>query len=436
MVILTQNNQLAQGISQFGSALGQALGQRGQREYNRQEKLAENQRQVELENQKRQRIQQSGTILQNVLSQVGENPSIQQLQSALSLAIQQGADPSIVQNFAQQFAPIFKEQAKLQGAESFYNKIMGGGATPTSGFQATEEISSPGGTVYEQIDGVPNGITQEKIDALIASPYPQFQALGKQYEARRQEARKNFNEDRNFHTKGLAETEKKIESLREVLPKRKRVLNLARNAIESGEIGSFSRNRIADMIGGPIGDALRTKSGAQFGLAAKENLVTGMSEISARGINMFMEKRLLDAFSKVGQSEEANLAVQDFLEAENAIDEAYLKEYDRLAQQDMEKFGYKRNDLAKRAREAAEPEREKIFNRSSLRNRRLQERENGIQWMYKQTSKKVDKGTPLTSEMYGVFIEKIGNPEDALKRAKQLGYKIYSPSEIAGGTYE
>ena len=53
--------------------------------------------------------------------------------------------------------------------------------------------------------------------------------------------------------------------------------------------------------------------------------------------------------------------------------------------------------------------------------------------MYKQTEKKVLKGTPLTPEMYRIFMEKIGDPNKALVRAKKLGYKIYPPSEIAGG---
>lgn len=432
VLVLQDPSGLAQGITGAGSALGQALQTLGTRKYEKEQKQEEIKRLRNLEEEKRLRTQKGGTVLQGLLSQLKPNASIKDVQGIMAQAIKQGVDPSIVQNFAQQYTPIIKEQARTQAAQSFLQNILGQGA-PQGDIVEEGEISTPQGTVYEQLDGVPNGMTQSKIDALISSPYPELQALGKQYDNKRIEARKNFVEDRNFHAKGLAKTEENIEKLRKTLPRRERVLNLARSAIESGEIGQFSQNRIADIIGGPIGDALRTKSGAQFGLAAKENLVTNLGEISARGVNMFMEQRLLDAFSKVGQSEAANLAVQDFFEAENDIEKAYLKEYDRLAAEDERRFGYKRNDLAKRATEASKDEEQKIFNRSSVRQRQLQEREKGVPWMYKQTEKKVEKGTPLTPEMYRIFIEKLGDPEKALIRAKQLGYKIYPPNELAGG---
>lgn len=433
MSIQQFEHPLSRGIRGATSALQSALETIGNRKFAQEQKQEERDYQRSIEDAKRMRAAEGGNVLQGLLSQLGPNASIQDVQGVMAEAIKQGVDPSIVQNFAQQYAPIIKEQARTQGAQSFLQNVLGQQGAPQEAFAEQGEISTPQGTIYEQIDGIPSGITQEKIDALISSPYPELQALGKQYETRRQESRKNFVEDRNFHAKGLAKTEENIEKLRETLPRRERVLNLARNAIESGEIGAFSQNRIADLIGGPIGDALRTKSGAQFGLAAKENLVTNLGEISARGVNMFMEKRLLDAFSKVGQSEAANLAVQDFFEAENDIEKAYLKEYDRLAAEDEKRYGYKRNDLAKRAREASKDEQQKIFNRSTVRQRQLQEKEKGIPWMYKQANKKVEKGTPLTPEMFRIFIEKVGDPEKALVRAKQLGYKVYPPNELAGG---
>lgn len=439
MSIQVFKHPLSAGIQGATSALQSALKTRGDREFEREQKQTELREKRNVVEEARLRQAQSGTILQSVLSQVGPNPTLPELGAAFSSYIEQGGDPDIGKQFFAQAAPFLKEQARTGGAQSFLNQILGpqSGAAPTpqaqAPFQETAEVSGPQGTVYEQTDGVPAGISTQQIDALISSPYPQLQALGKQYDARSQQARKNYVDDRNFHAKGAAKTEEKIEQLRTTLPKRERVLTLARDAIESGEIGAFSRNRIADMIGGPIGDALRTKSGAQFAVAAKENLVTNLSEISARGVNMFMEKRLLDAFSKVGQTQEANLAIQDFFEAENDIEKAYLKEYDRLAAEDVRIFGYKRNDLAKRARKAARPAEQKIFNRSSLRQRELQEREKGVPWMYKQTTKKVDKGTPLTPQMYRIFIEKVGDPAKALVRAKQLGYSVYAPSQLPGG---
>ena len=422
MAIVFQDDSLSRGITGASSALGQALQARGERKEKRN-----------LEQAQRMRLQKSGDLLSEVIQQRGAPQSLKDLVAIQTDFVSKGGDISVLKEVMGQAQPFIKQQAQTQGAQDFLNMVLGGQGGASGVSQTDVDISSPAGNFYEQTDGVPDGISNEQIDALISSPFPQLQALGKQYDSRRQEARKNFVEDRNFHAKALAKTEEKIAKLRDTLPKRERVLAAARNAIESGDIGAFSRNRIADMIGGPIGDALRTKSGAQFALAAKENLVTNLGEISARGVNMFMEKRLLDAFAKVGQSEVANLAVMDFFEAENDIEKAYLKEYERLAEEDVKRFGFERKDLDKRARQAAKAEQQKIFNRSSMRQRSLLEREKGPQWMYKQTSKKVEKGTPLTPEMYRIFIEKVGSPEEALVRAKQLGYKIYSPKDFPQG---
>ncbi len=416
-------------------------------------KQAEFQEKRDVAEEDRTRLAQSGTILESVLTPLGSSPSLPQLGNAYSSYLEQGGDPDLWKQAFAPYEPQLKEQARTEASQSLLAQILGspepspqipgdpslpqqqipGQNPPPDAFTSQESMGVPEGTIYSKVDGVPEGITNKKIEALHASPIREHQELGKLYEGRRKESYDKWSKERDFNTKGLEPTEKKIEDLREILPRRERVLNLARLSIESGEIGALSQNRIANIIGGPVGDALKTMSGAQFAVASKENLVTNMSEISARGINIFMEKNLLDAFGKVGQTQEANLAVQDFFEAENDIQKAYLSAYDELGKQDMQRYGFRLADLGKRAREASQPEQQKIFNRSSVRLRGLQEREKGVPWMYKQTGKKVVKGTPLTSEMYRIFIEKVGDPQKALVRAKQLGYTIYPPSELPGG---
>lgn len=425
--ILPNRSGLGEGISGAASILSKAFEKRRDIQREERNKEADRQRNAQKEEADRQRMAQSGTILENVLGSLPQNATPQDFQSAMARAIQQGIDPTVIN----QFAPFIKEQAKLQGGQQYLNQIgIGQSATNIPSAQdGTPKI----GSFYDQQDNVPDNITQTQIDQLIASPYPQHQALGKQYEARRTEVRKNWQADRDFHAKGLKKIEENVISLRDTVEKRKNVLNLSKRSIESGEIGRLSRNAIANTIGGPIGDLLRTKSGADFALAAKENLVTSLGQISARGTNMFMEQRLLDAFAKVGQSEAANLSVQNFFETENALDQAYLTAYDKLAAQDMERYGYERKDLDKRAREAAGEDQQKIFNQSVLRNREYIEKEKGPYWMAAQTTKKVDKGTPLTAAMFQIFNQQIGDPEKALIRAKQLGYTVYSPDMFAGG---
>lgn len=413
------------GLRGLGSGLARGLEKRGERKHEAQKLEKQQARQAK-----------TGTILQRVLSDLPKDASFQKVQGALAQALNEGADPTVVNQFAQQYAPIFKEQAKVQGAEQFMQNLRQPGAPGApSGIQQVADGTPEVGAIYDQSDGVPDNIDQNTIDAYRASPYPQIQAMGKQYDNRRKESRRKFENDRTFHAKGLVETEKKYAKLRSEIPKRERVLQLAHNAVESGEVGAFSKNRLAQMIGGPIGDAMMTMSGAQFATAAKENLVTSLGEVTARAANMFMEKRMIDAFAKQGQTEEANLGVLDFFESENDINKAIESEFTRLARQDMERYGFKRNDLDERAIEASMPQQEKILNRSSLRNRQLIEKSKGAQWMYKQVNKKVDKGTPITPSMFRIFVEKIGDPEKALKRVKQLGYTILSPeNDLPGGS--
>jgi len=144
-----------------------------------------------------------------------------------------------------------------------------------------------------------------------------------------------------------------------------------------------------------------------------------------------MEKQISSAFAKAGRSEEANLSTQLMLEEDVLMDKAYRDKYDELAKEDVQKWGYKRGDLESRARSAADSEIEKIFNRTSLEMRKIMEREKGVYWMYEQTGKKVDKGTPLTPEMFRIFVEKIGSPDQAMRRAKKLGYTVYAPDQLA-----
>lgn len=239
---------------------------------------------------------------------------------------------------------------------------------------------------------------------------------------------KRFESERKYHTQFSKPAEEKITGMRESTLKKQNALEYARNAIESGDVGALSLNAFADMIGGKAGDALRTAKGAQLTTAAKENLLSNMSRVSAKAQNVWFEKRLNDMFPKTGQPKLTNLTTQEMLEGENLYERAYVNAFDKLSEEDMNQYGYVRKDIDKRvSKDMADKERE-IFDRSLYRMREIQEEEMGIKKLEANLNKKVDKGTPLTETNAKLLLKKYG--KDALKVATSLGYDVPSDEEF------
>ena len=181
---------------------------------------------------------------------------------------------------------------------------------------------------------------------------------------------KKFESERKYHTEFSKDLEKAATVLRDSIPKKENALNSARNAIETGNLEYFSRDKLADVTGI---DLFRTAKGAQLVTAGKENLLSNMGRVSARAQNIWFEQRLNSMFPKIGQSNEANLTIQEMLEGEVALDHAYLNEFDRLSNEDEKNFGYVKKDVDKRARQAIKPLENHIMNRTAHRMKEIEE---------------------------------------------------------------
>lgn len=239
--------------------------------------------------------------------------------------------------------------------------------------------------------------------------------------------RRVFESERDYNTKLSSDFGKVASGLRQSIPRKQNALDLARSAIESGNVGYFSGNKLADITGI---DAFRDTSGASLALAMKENLVSNLSRVSAKSQNLWLEKVMSGAFPRVGQSQEANLVVQEALEAELALDKAEVDIYNQLAQQDIQKQGYVGGDIEQRTFAALEPIENEIKDRTAYRTRVLFEKEKGQKELFKLTDKKPPRGTPLTRGMFQALLKKTGTPEKAIVRAKQLGYVIYPNAKV------
>lgn len=239
------------------------------------------------------------------------------------------------------------------------------------------------------------------------------------------EKRKTFESERSFHSGYSKKAEEQADQLRESLPRKANALNNARNAVETGDLKYFSLDKLADATGI---DFFRTAKGAQLITAGKENLLSNMARVSARAQNQWFEQRLNSMFPKIGQSKEANLTVQEMLEGEVALDQAYLSEFDKISQRDQEDYGYVKKDIVKRAHSAIKPLEKDILNRTSYRMREVEEQEMGLPGLKSQVGKNVPKGTPMTLAMAKLYKEKFG--DKALDVAEKSGYYIPTLEEF------
>lgn len=245
---------------------------------------------------------------------------------------------------------------------------------------------------------------------------------------RRQQTQKRFTEERAFHTKGTAPAMESVRKLRSSLPKKESALALAKDAIASGEVGPLSLNNLAQRMGVP---EFNTAKGAQLVFAGKENLIGNLSQVAAKAQNQWIEQRFSTMFPQIGQTKEANETITTMLESELKMDQAYLQAFDQIEKQDMEQFGYVKNDIDRRARDQAHEQEKEIINESSYKLREIYEREKGATDLSKNVNQKVVKGTPLTLQNAKVFALKFkGDFDKAIEHAKKMGYRIPTNEEF------
>jgi hypothetical protein len=254
---------------------------------------------------------------------------------------------------------------------------------------------------------------------------PETKSLADSLRQTKDVALRESREERAYHTQFSKPIEENVAKLRDAIPKKEAALNLARNAIETGDLSFFSPDKLADFTGL---DLFRTAKGAQLITAGKENLLGNMSRASARAQNMWFEQRLNSMFPKIGQSEEANLTTAEMIEGELALDKLYQEEFDRMSAKDEQDLGYVRKDIDRRVRDEIKPREKQIFNRTMYRLRELEEQEMGTSKLQSQIGKNVAKGTPLTLAMAKLYKDKFG--DKALAVAKKNGYYIPTLDEF------
>lgn len=419
------------GIRGAGSILANALMQNANDNSLIQRDLFQDQlasrRQQEMQLRQLEMQQRFGPLLGQTLSTAYDaNSTPEQKNQALQGYLSAGGQLSDIQSAYKDLSQQNQTQGLLRqlGINTGMNS-QAIQANQNSQLQANQQMG--GGEVVDvnQRETVQNGNFYETIDdntafALSSSPNPQLANIGKAVIEAKKLKQAQFNADRNFETKESSPYLKQINDQRAAVENKSRALQQLDIALDQGETGGFSINNIARIFGRP---ELLDQSAAQQLGAVKELLVSNIGRVGSRP-NQWVEQQIASALPDLGKSKIANQTLSEAVRGEVEMAKRRIELTDQLAAQDREKLGYVKGDIAARVDSAIKPFADKINSQTGYRMRELFEQEKGVNYLRKNSMKKVVEGTPLTKQMYQILKEKYKDPAQLIDNAKKLGYTI------------
>lgn len=162
--------------------------------------------------------------------------------------------------------------------------------------------------------------------------------------AREAEVARGYEESKPTRTRGR--------ELLEDLPYKESALSNMKAAIESGNLGMFTLDNLAEITGI---EGLRSPEGAAFKTDAKEFFLGNLSRVGAKGLNQMMEKVVQEMGPLIGRKTEANLAVTEVLGAEMDVTRKEAELINEIGQAYKEKHGHYPDDLAHRVYKELSP---------------------------------------------------------------------------------
>jgi hypothetical protein len=273
------------------------------------------------------------------------------------------------------------------------------------------------GTASQEIDSLNKpaklNLTPESV-AAISMVDPQ---LGNVFAKLHETQSKSFEKQRAFESQRSTKYLDKVSDLATNLPERKIAIQTAKAAVQSGEMKPFGGDFVADILNLP---QLRTASGAQLATAAKTNLIGSLSQITGGRPNQFIEQQISNAFAKAGQTEQANLAQLNIIEAKLDIDEKLAEATDQLSDEYRQQLGYVPESIDRDVRKLVKPFAEQRMKELAYDLREINEKEIGAKKLSE--LKKVPNGTPLTLRQAKILVDKYGDKAEEV--AIKLGYEI------------
>lgn len=430
-IVLQDTSGLAQGIAGAGSAFAEALKYRS-------EKQQEQQKQAKYQ-----------SVLNNTLGALPPDATPVQIVSAFNKVIGQlPADVaktafSVYQPLLEQGVKSDRDRALLtelgllpsqpqpgapQGDASMSPSVPGQQTVPGMEGEGTPTGQVPSGVINPQQPA--NAIQTWPEDKLVlaqASGVPALKAMADAEFKRRDLEQKRDLSERDYQSKFATKIVEKESDLRKKVRDKELASVMARDAIESDEVGALSLSNIGRRLGLR---ELETAKGAQLTQAAKINLVGNLADVSARAQNLWMEKMMSEAFALIGRDKNANLMAMELFDTEKDLNKAWLEASDTIKQEDRQKYGHvKWESLEERAAKKVGDQEKEIMDRAAFRTRQIYEVSKGDGWVLENVNKAVPRGTYLTPKMAAAFVATYKDPATAIKNAKKMGYKIPTREE-------
>lgn len=276
-------------------------------------------------------------IAQN-LEQFRNSPMYNQLSPVQKFALEQELAKSISGGTAKSLINAERETNENQFLEQLFGK-----GRPTDTI-TEENIPGAGSIVDETFNEVPNkNIPQfnEEERLFLAQKYPK---IADQLQKSDKENRRQFEADRTFNWKQAEPFMKSMEDVDDKLLNQDMALDSMERTLQSGKLGLFSLNTLAELTGV---DAFLSPEGKEFKSAAKEYFLNDLTRAGARP-NQWVEQQIASALPGLGTSVEGNLTVHAGLKAKRDILKKKRDISNDLMKSDMDNFGYVKGDIGKR----------------------------------------------------------------------------------------
>lgn len=248
---------------------------------------------------------------------------------------------------------------------------------------------------------------------------PYTEARGKSEEIRQ----KKYESEREFHTKVSADVVKNAQKVVNEAPIKKGLIAQQRRDIASGQTAGL----IPWLVEQTGIETYRNPESARFKTVSKDRFVANLSSIAgAARPNQFIEQQLVSAQPALGRDEEANQTVLDLEEFIEDLKEQRARYELQMAEEDFEKYGYERRDIAQRADKLMKPYAEQRQEEMAYTIRKRHEDTLDTAELAKDiTLGNVPRGTPLTVRSARILMIMANYDEKkAQAMAKKMGFEI------------
>lgn len=258
----------------------------------------------------------------------------------------------------------------------------------------------------------------------------------KYIENRREQGKQNIEEfkgNREYHSKRSDPVVQDAQNVLKNYPIKKGLFDQQRRDIASGNVEGFPQF-MADKLNLEI---YRNPEASRFKNISKNRFIEGLSELGGAGArpNQFIEQQLTQAQPAIGRSRLANETVLDLEEFIEDMKVQRSKYIEQLADEDVEKYGYVKSNIAPRADKMMQSYAEKRQDEMAydIRKRTEDEMDNAA-FTREIVAKQVAPDTPLTIRAARVLMLKNNYDEKkATDEARRLGYKIPLDSTYSRG---